>query len=55
MRDGGRLYSYDTPHRELERVIASARKRGDETVLIDRRSYQLDRIAKVEAPMEVTQ
>jgi hypothetical protein len=47
LKDGCKPYAYDTPSKELERVIASARKRGDEKVTIDRRPIQLDRILKV--------
>jgi len=54
LKDGCQVYT-DTPHRELQRVVESARKRGDEDIRIGTRGYRIDRIVKVLAPAEVTQ
>ena len=54
LKDGCRVYCR-TPHRELARVIESARRRGAEKVVIDGRPLLLDRIATVLAPPEETQ
>ena len=45
LKDGCKVYT-DTPHRELQRVVESARRRGDEEIRIGTRGYRIDRIVK---------
>jgi hypothetical protein len=51
LRDGSTVFTA-TLHRELQRVIASARRRGDDTIRINGRVLALDRITDILAPWE---
>jgi hypothetical protein len=54
LRDGGTVYT-DTPHKELARVVESARRRGDEYLKVnDSRVVALADITRIDPPKEAT-